>query len=114
VGELPGLHRFEADLAALARQRNNVLFDFVEGSCIAFENGDSRMLLRHDLEEPRRSLGEALVTLRNDFIAENQDTMLEALMATDCIYGGRLSNSNGLSSAVVTSLIAAGRFGPLG
>jgi hypothetical protein len=27
---------------------------------------------------------------------------------------GPLSNSNGLSSAVVTSLIAAGRFGPLG
>jgi hypothetical protein len=87
VGELPGLRRFEADLAALARQSNDVLFDFVEASCTAFERGDSRLLLRHGLEEPRRNLGEALLTLRNDFIADNQDTMLEALTATDGIHG---------------------------
>jgi hypothetical protein len=38
----------------------------------------------------------------------------EQLGFTTHPYRGRLSNSNGLSSAVVTSLIAAGRFGPLG
>ena len=87
VGELPGLRRFEADLAALARRSNDVLFDFVEASSIAFEAGASRMLLRHELEEPRRNLGDALLTMRNDFIADNQDALLEALMATDGIHG---------------------------
>ena len=50
VGELPGLPRFEADLAALARRSNDVLFDFVEASSIAFEKGDNQLLLRHRLE----------------------------------------------------------------
>ena len=87
VGELPGLNRFEADLAALTRRSNDVLFGFVEDSSIAFEEGDSRLLLRHGLEEPRRDLSEALLTLRNNFIADNQDAMLDALMATDGIHG---------------------------
>ena len=64
-----------------------MLFGFVEASSLAFEEGDTRLLLRHGLEEPRRNLGEALLTLRNDFIADNQDAMLEALMATDGIHG---------------------------
>ena len=87
IGTLPGLHRFEADLASLTRQSNDVLFDFVDASSLAFEDGDTLLLLRHGLDEPRRNLGEALLTLRNDFIADNQDAMLEALMATDGIHG---------------------------
>jgi len=87
IGELPGLRRFEADLAALTRRSNDVLFNFVEASSLAFEKGDNRMLLRHGLEDPRRDLGEELLTLRNDFVADNQDAMLEALMATDGIHG---------------------------
>ncbi len=87
VGELPGLAGFESDLAGLTVRSNEVLFGFVEETSAAFETGDSRMLLRHNLREPRRVLGDELVELRNDFVADNQDAMLDALMATDGIHG---------------------------
>jgi radical SAM superfamily enzyme YgiQ (UPF0313 family) len=87
VGELPGLHDFEVALADLSRRSNDVLLGFVEETSVAFEGGDSRPLLRHHLRKPRTRLGEELLELRNGFVADHQDAMLEALMATDGVRG---------------------------
>ena len=90
VGELPGLHTFETDLADLTRRSNEVLFGFVEETSVAFEAGDSRPLLRHGLRAPRARLGDELLELRNEFVADHQDAMLDALMATDGVHGPAL------------------------
>jgi radical SAM superfamily enzyme YgiQ (UPF0313 family) len=90
VGELDGLRGFETDLADLTRRSNAVLFDFVEETSLAFETGDTRPLLRHGLRAPRAELGSELLDLRNGFIADHQDAMLEALTATDGIHGPAL------------------------
>jgi adhesin HecA-like repeat protein len=67
-----------------------VLFDFVEQTSLAFEHGDSRMLLRHGLSAPRTDIGGALLDLRNGFVASNQDALMHALTTPDGIYGPAL------------------------
>lgn len=90
VGELPGLQTYEQHLAELTRASNAVLFDFVEQTSLAFEHGDSRMLLRHGLSAPRTDIGGALLDLRNGFVASNQDALMHALTTPDGIYGPAL------------------------
>ena len=90
VGELPGLAAFERRLAELTNRSNAVLFDFVEETSTAFENGDVELLLRNDLGTQRRDLGDHLVDLRNGFILDNQDALMDALTAADGIFGPAL------------------------
>ncbi len=87
VGELPGLGAFQRRLADLTNRSNAVLFDFVEETSTAFESGNVELLLRNDLGTQRRDLRDHLVHLRNGFILDNQDALLNALTAADGIFG---------------------------
>ena len=67
-----------------------MLLGFVQETSLAFEASDSEPLLRHGLRGPRERLGDELVGLRNGFVANHQDAMLESLMATDGVHGPAL------------------------
>ena len=84
------MHAFETDLADLTRRSNEVLFGFVEETSVAFEAGAMQPLLRHGLRAPRARLGDELLELRNEFVADHQDATLDALMATDGVHGPAL------------------------
>ena len=85
VGQLPGLCDYETDLARLTQQSNDILLGFVEETSVAFEGGDTQPLRRHPLGELRGRLQTELIELRDAFVAEHQDKMLQALIESNAV-----------------------------
>jgi anaerobic magnesium-protoporphyrin IX monomethyl ester cyclase len=87
VGALSGLDGYKEQLAALCRHSNDVLLDFVDDTAVAFERGDERALRSGRLVKPRADLGDALLALRNRFVGEHQDELLDAVAASETVRG---------------------------
>ena len=87
VGVISGLDSYESELVALSRESNEVLLGYVETSARAFAAGDEGPLRGETLRPERARLGDALLVLRNRFVARNEDALLGAVAASDAIKG---------------------------
>ena len=87
VGVISGLDSYESELVALSRESNEVLLGYVETSARAFAAGDEGPLRGETLRPERARLGDALLVLRNRFVARNEDALLDAVAASDAIKG---------------------------
>ena len=85
--ELTGLDDYALELAGLCRDSNEVLLGFVESSARAFDAGDEHALRSEHLERERLRLGRSLLDLRNGFVGQHQDALLDAVSASDAIRG---------------------------
>ncbi|HET7509308.1 MAG TPA: radical SAM protein [Solirubrobacterales bacterium] len=80
AGPLEGVEAYREALAALAARSNRILFDLVERSSLAFEqDGDDSLLSPQRSDMICRELVEELLSLRNEFISENQDRLWAAI-----------------------------------
>lgn len=87
VGPLDGMDGYRQALAGLTAASNNALFDYVERTALAFEQGDTECFEAEVVGRTCDAFIASLLGLRNDFVSRNQDTLLSALEARDRLRG---------------------------
>jgi hypothetical protein len=79
---LAGVATYRSALAELTAESNERLFELVENSSLAFEQaGDGSLLDPASSMTACASLRERLLSLRNGWVAENRQALLEELNA---------------------------------
>lgn len=86
---VPGLTQidlYDTELRSLISEANERLFSLVEDSSLAFEKGDRSPIDSESAKAYCQEARERLIRIRNDFVAENIDLLIEPV-AKDCSSG---------------------------
>ena len=78
---MDGVEEYREFLRALTRESNEVLFHAVEESSLLWERDGEAPLSQYELEHDARRILGKLLPERNNFVAQNQATLLEELRA---------------------------------
>lgn len=80
VGDLDGIAAYRRELATITRRSNDRLFDFVEETSMAYERGDSSLLVGDDASDLCRETAGELLRTRDAFVARNQGAILAVVL----------------------------------